>query len=131
MSRGGTTGCAARAGEVCRWRRVPARYWTCPSPKRAMESFLWSRSTGALSTILLLLPIPRRNVVHQVSIFIGLATQQSRKAKENIIFFVAQCSTLLSTELAEGPTGLRRLAAARCSLMELSQIQLCYLPFDV
>ena len=29
----------------------------------------------------------------------------SREAKENIIFFVAQSSTLLSSGLAEGPDG--------------------------
>ncbi len=38
-----------------------------------------------------------------MSIFIGLSAQPGREAKENIIFFVAQCSTTLSAGLAEGP----------------------------
>ena len=46
-------------------------------------------------------------------ISIGLASQPGREAKENIIFFVAQHSTTLSAGLAEGPQGLRRLAAAQ------------------
>ncbi len=41
-----------------------------------------------------------------------LSPHLGREAKENIIFFVALRSTLLSAGLAEGPMGLRRLAAA-------------------
>ncbi len=60
--------------------------------------------------------------VPQASIFVGLAAQPGREAKENIIFFVAQHSTLLSAGLAEGTQGLRRLAAARCSIRALPNI---------
>ena len=38
-----------------------------------------------------------------VKIYLGLALQPGREAKENIIFFVAQHSTTLSAGLAEGP----------------------------
>ncbi len=40
-----------------------------------------------------------------MSIFIGLATQPGREAKENIIFFVAQSSTTLSSGLGRRPYG--------------------------
>ena len=38
-------------------------------------------------------------------------SRRGREAKENNIFFVAHSSTKLSYALAEGPLGLRRLAA--------------------
>ena len=40
---------------------------------------------------------------------------RGREAKENNIFFVPQSPTSLRSGVAEGPTGLRRLAAPSCS----------------
>ena len=42
-----------------------------------------------------------------------------REAKENIIFFASKSPTKLRSWMAEGPAGLRRLAAVRCLLRAL------------
>ena len=57
-----------------------------------------------------------------VQFHLSQLSHPGREAKENIIFFVALRSTKLSAGLAEVPTGLRRLAAARCSLRALLKI---------
>ena len=55
---------------------------------------------------------------------IDLVPLPGREAKENIIFFVYKSPTKLRSCMAEGPTGLRRLAAVRCLIRALPGIRL-------
>ncbi len=51
-----------------------------------------------------------------------LAASAARPKKIIFIFFGTHSSTMLSYGLAEGPTGLRRLAVARCSIRAFPKI---------